>query len=70
MEPHKKSSPAKRKELLAKLKARFENHRERHLGLEWDTVEAKLTGTTRYFSVILAFRPIWDAKPTSPDQPG
>lgn len=35
-------SPAQRDELLAVLKARFEKHPERHKGVSWAQVEAKL----------------------------
>ncbi|NJM42510.1 MAG: DUF4256 domain-containing protein, partial [Anaerolineae bacterium] len=35
-------SPAQLDELLAKLEARFEKHMNRHKGLEWDNVRAKL----------------------------
>ena len=35
-------SPAQREELLTTLKARFEKHMNRHKGLEWAKVQAKL----------------------------
>src|SRR5882672_5373598 len=35
-------SPEQRAELLRALKARFENNMNRHKGLEWDKVQAKL----------------------------
>src|SRR5438067_13791185 len=35
-------SPEQRAELLRALKARFEKHMNRHKGLEWDRVQAKL----------------------------
>ena len=35
-------SPEQRKELLRALKARFEKNMNRHKGLEWDNVQAKL----------------------------
>src|SRR3981189_2635025 len=35
-------SPEQRKELLRELKARFENNMNRHKGLEWAKVQAKL----------------------------
>src|ERR1700741_2317422 len=38
----KKLSPAQREELLTALKARFEKHMNRHKGLEWAKVQAKL----------------------------
>ena len=38
----KKLSPEQRKELLKALKARFEKNSNRHKGLEWDKVQAKL----------------------------
>jgi len=41
-ETKKQLSPEQREELLRTLKARFENHRNRHEGLEWPKVRAKL----------------------------
>ena len=38
----KKSSPAQREELFATLKARFEKNMNRHKGLEWARIQAKL----------------------------
>ena len=38
----KELSPEQRKELLGALKARFEKNMNRHQGLEWDKVQAKL----------------------------
>lgn len=38
----KKLSPKQREELLGTLEARFEKHRNRHKGLEWAKVQAKL----------------------------
>src|SRR5262250_3175787 len=38
----KKLSPAEHKELLSTLKARFEKNMNRHKGLEWAKVQAKL----------------------------
>jgi hypothetical protein len=38
----KKLSPAQREELLSVLKARFEKNMQRHKGLKWADVEAKL----------------------------
>src|SRR5215470_4473329 len=38
----KKLSPAEREELLGALKARFEKNMNRHTGLEWAKVQAKL----------------------------
>jgi Protein of unknown function (DUF4256) len=38
----KELSPEQRKELLGKLKARFEKNMNRHRGLEWAQVQAKL----------------------------
>ncbi len=35
-------SPERREELLRGLKARFEKNMNRHKGLEWDKVQAKL----------------------------
>src|SRR5947199_5568370 len=42
----KKLSPDQRKELLRALKARFEKHMNRHKGLEWAKVQAKLEANT------------------------
>src|SRR5216684_5921444 len=42
----KKLSPEQREELLRALKARFEKNRNRHKGLEWDKVQAKLEANT------------------------
>jgi hypothetical protein len=39
-------SPERRKELLGALKARFEKNMNRHKGLEWATVQAKLAANT------------------------
>ena len=41
-----KLSPEQRKELLRALKARFERNRDRHKGLEWAKVQAKLEANT------------------------
>ena len=38
----KKLSPEQREELLGALKARFEKNKNRHKGLEWVTIQAKL----------------------------
>ena len=38
----KELSPKQREELLSTLKARFEKNMNRHKGLEWDKVQAKL----------------------------
>ena len=40
-------SPEQRKELLSTLKARFEKNMNRHKGLEWANVQAKLEADTR-----------------------
>ena len=40
--PKKELSPAQRKQLLGTLKARFEKNKNRHKGLEWAEVQAKL----------------------------
>jgi hypothetical protein len=40
----KEFPPERRKELLTALKARFEKNRNRHKGLEWPEVQAKLEG--------------------------
>jgi hypothetical protein len=42
MSKSKKLSPEQREELLTTLKARFEKHINRHKGLEWTKVQAKL----------------------------
>src|SRR3989441_12882984 len=42
----KKLSPEQREELLRALKARFEQNMNRHKGLEWAKVAAKLEGNT------------------------
>jgi hypothetical protein len=42
----KELSPEQREELLRALKARFEKNMNRHKGLEWAKVEAKLEGNT------------------------
>ncbi len=42
----KKLSPAQRQELLRTLKARFEKKTNRHKGLEWAKVQAKLEANT------------------------
>src|SRR4051794_31236959 len=42
VETKKELSPKQRKELLRALEARFEKNRNRHEGLEWAKVEAKL----------------------------
>ena len=42
VETKKKLSPAQREELLEALEARFEKNRNRHKGLEWAEVKAKL----------------------------
>src|SRR5881296_3368446 len=39
-------SPEQREELLRSLKARFEKHMNRHKGLEWAKVQAKLEANT------------------------
>ena len=43
---NKDLSPAQQKELLGALKARFEENMNRHEGLEWVNVQAKLEGNT------------------------
>jgi hypothetical protein len=42
MENKKKLTPEKCEELIAVLKARFEKNKDRHKGLEWANVQAKL----------------------------
>src|SRR6266480_1301909 len=42
----KQLSPKQREELLSTLKARFEKHMNRHKGLEWAKVQAKLEANT------------------------
>src|ERR1700737_1895021 len=43
----KELSPEHREELLSELKARFEENMNRHKGLEWAKVEAKLEANTK-----------------------
>src|SRR5258705_4262566 len=43
----KELSPQQREELLRALKARFEKNMDRHKGLEWAKVQAKLEGNTK-----------------------
>lgn len=43
---NKQLSQGQREELLAALKARFEKNMNRHKGLEWDKVQAKLEAST------------------------
>ena len=48
----KKLSPEQREELLSVLKARFEKNMNRHKGLEWSKVQAKLeTNTNKLWSL-------------------
>src|SRR5215471_8247325 len=42
----KKLSPSQRDSLLSALKARFEKNKNRHKGLEWAKVQAKLEAST------------------------
>ena len=42
IEPKQELSQAQREQLLKVLKARFEKHANRHRGLQWDKVQAKL----------------------------
>ncbi|HEU4788633.1 MAG TPA: DUF4256 domain-containing protein [Flavobacterium sp.] len=42
METKKDLSPEQREQLLSTLKKRFEKNRNRHIGLDWDNVQAKL----------------------------
>ena len=46
VETKKKLSPEQREELLRALKARFEKNMNRHKGLEWAIVQAKLDANT------------------------
>ena len=46
VETKKQLSPAQREELLRALKARFEKNMNRHKGLEWTKVQAKLEANT------------------------
>ncbi len=46
VETKKALSPKQREELLRALEARFEEHRNRHKGLEWVKVKAKLEANT------------------------
>ena len=50
MNPKKKLSPEQRDELLTTLKARFEKHMNRHKGLEWANVQARLIAHTEALS--------------------
>src|SRR6266550_407238 len=43
----KELSPEHREELLSELKARFEENMNRHKGLEWAKVQAKLAANTK-----------------------
>ena len=47
MSNNKKLSPKEREELLSALKARFEKNMNRHKGLEWAKVQAKLEADTK-----------------------
>ena len=42
----KELSPAEREELLATLKARFDEHLERHSGIDWAKVQARLEASS------------------------
>ncbi len=46
MDTKKELSPAQREDLLSALKARFEKNINRHTGLEWAKVQAKLDANT------------------------
>ena len=46
MKTKKEVSPAQREELLRALKARFEKNMDRHKGLEWAKVQARLDANT------------------------
>ena len=46
VERNKELSPEQREELLRALKARFEKNMNRHKGLEWAKVHAKLQANT------------------------
>lgn len=43
----KKLSPAQHEELLSTLKARFEKNGNRHKGLKWDKIQAKLEASVK-----------------------
>src|SRR5512145_3558348 len=47
VETKKELSPEQREELLRALKARFEKNMNRHKGLEWSKVQAKLEANTK-----------------------
>lgn len=47
----KKISPEQQKELLKTLKARFEKNMNRHKGIEWNKLEAKLNATDKLWSL-------------------
>ncbi len=46
MENKRELSPEQRKELISALKARFEKNMNRHKGIEWDKLQAKLEANT------------------------
>ena len=46
-ETKKELSPAQRNELLTVLKTRFEKHKNRHKGIEWANVQAKLEASPK-----------------------
>lgn len=47
----KELSPEQRQELLRTLKARFEKNMNRHKGLEWDRIQARLDNAERLWSL-------------------
>jgi len=47
----KELSPEQREELLSALKARFEKNMNRHKGLEWDKVQAKLEAAEKLWAL-------------------
>src|SRR5215471_6813619 len=48
----KELSPKQREELLTALKARFEKNMNRHQGLEWAQIQAKLEANTEKLSLL------------------
>jgi Protein of unknown function (DUF4256) len=48
-----KLSPSDSKELLAKLKTRFEKNKQRHKGIEWAAVEARLSSKPEKLASLL-----------------
>ena len=51
----KEFSPEQREELLRALKTRFEKNMNRHKGLEWAKVQARLGSFMRFLPVVAQF---------------